>query len=74
MTKTKPIRSLQTEQITPEGTTGDATGEGVEATPPPMLSPCRQKQRNREMGFIVRDGEKIRPRGEEGVHPHISGV
>ena len=60
--------------------TGEGTGDGVEATAPPVMltlivrnSERGRAQRSGEMVIIGRDGGESRPWGERGIRPRRSG-
>ena len=72
-TTMKMIKYIRTERITPEGMTGEGTGDGIETTAIPAPSPRGRAQRIGEMGIIGRDGQVFRPWGEGGIHPCRSG-
>ena len=66
-TKTKTIDSLQTEQITPEGKTGEGTVDRVEATALPATSPCGIAHRGSERWVSLAGMGRNSVLGERGV-------
>ena len=56
-TTTKMIEYLQNERITPEGMTGQGTGDGVESAALPAPSLRGRAHRSREIGIIGRGGQ-----------------